>query len=182
MTALRYGDDLIYGDTIYLDALTEEDIKALYPKLNSPESRRRLAEFPIRPEAFEKIYTERKKANTSFVFAVRQREDDALIGICDLFAHNPPSATANCRAELIADAMQHLTETLTVLCRWGFMELNLYRIGAAVAAFDDEWLAALDALGFAQDGRIRDQFWRDDAYHDQVIRSLLVHEWEAQNA
>ncbi|UCM90917.1 GNAT family N-acetyltransferase [Streptomyces marincola] len=70
----------------------------------------------------------------------------------------------------------HGTDAVRVICRYGFDQMRLHSVALWVAAGNTRAIRAFEKVGFVQDGRHREAFRRDGAWHDLVLMSLLEHE------
>ena len=68
-------------------------------------------------------------------------------------------------------------DAVRVLLRFGFDGLGLHRISLGVFAFNTRALHVYRELGFTEEGRIRDHWFRDGAWHDDVRMAILAEEW-----
>lgn len=60
---------------------------------------------------------------------------------------------------------------------FAFRGLDLHKVCGQALAFNDASIGFHRALGFQQEGVLRDQVRIDGAYHDLIHFGLLVHEW-----
>jgi RimJ/RimL family protein N-acetyltransferase len=72
------------------------------------------------------------------------------------------------------------TDALLTLARFAFEEMNLNRIGLDVYAFNERAIASYAKAGFVEEGRRRQDIYKDGAYTDVVMMSLLREDWERQ--
>lgn len=68
-------------------------------------------------------------------------------------------------------------EALTGLLHYAFDELELNRITAEVFAFNKRAIKLFEKLGFKQEGKIRENVYKNGNYHDELIFGLLKKEW-----
>jgi RimJ/RimL family protein N-acetyltransferase len=59
----------------------------------------------------------------------------------------------------------------------GFNNLNLHRIELGVFDFNPRAIHVYEKLGFKREGVLRDYLFSDGAYHDQILMSILDHEY-----
>jgi RimJ/RimL family protein N-acetyltransferase len=71
------------------------------------------------------------------------------------------------------------TETTRLIVSYGFATLNLHRIALTVSALNHGGVKAYERAGFTTEGILRDASYRNGAYHDKIVMSILRHEWEA---
>ena len=68
------------------------------------------------------------------------------------------------------------TEAMGILCDFCFREMNLHRLKVTVFSFNEAALKCYEANGFVREGLLRQELWRDGAYHDVVILAKLAPE------
>lgn len=71
-------------------------------------------------------------------------------------------------------------EALSMLCRYGFEELNLHRIWAEVYE-GNESIHLYHKLGFKDEGLLRDAYFHNGKYGNSIMMSLLEDEWKDLN-
>lgn len=74
-----------------------------------------------------------------------------------------------------------MPEALRAVVRYGFEEMALNRVQATTHTENLRSQRVLEKLGFQREGILREFYCRDEIYNDQVLFSLLRHEWEAKN-
>ncbi|HYU25814.1 MAG TPA: GNAT family protein, partial [Thermoanaerobaculia bacterium] len=65
------------------------------------------------------------------------------------------------------------SDAIGTLVRFAFDEMNLRKLRINVFDYNDRAKHVLEARGFVQEGRLRDDFYRDGAFHDLVIYSIF---------
>jgi RimJ/RimL family protein N-acetyltransferase len=68
------------------------------------------------------------------------------------------------------------------MLRYGFHELNLYRLGLDVMGYNARAIHAYEKAGFQIEGRQRAAVLRDGQRHDRVFMGILREEWQARFA
>ena len=68
------------------------------------------------------------------------------------------------------------TDAVRVLCRFGFRELNLQRIGLGVYETNPRAIRAYRKVGFVEEGRRRRDHFIDGRYVDLILMGLLADE------
>lgn len=71
--------------------------------------------------------------------------------------------------------------TRRVIVDYAFREMGLHRIQLTVAPFNRAGIRAYEKAGFVEEGRHRDAVWHDGRWYDEVLMSLLDHEWAARH-
>jgi RimJ/RimL family protein N-acetyltransferase len=70
----------------------------------------------------------------------------------------------------------YATDAARALTAYGFDQLGLHRITAAVGPDNAASIAVLKRLGFTHEGRLRDHVFTNGAWRDSLLFSLLSHE------
>lgn len=141
---------------------------------------------PLSPFQIKKQYEEWEKdveKHTAFNFAVRLKADDRLIGFARLYRVEWAHATASVQIGLgdRNDRCQgYGTETLRMLLRYAFDELNLYRLSAATTEYNTGAIRFLERAGFVVEVRRRQAIQRDGRRWDAVMLGLLRDEWKRE--
>lgn len=63
---------------------------------------------------------------------------------------------------------------------YGFAQLRLHKLCGQALGFNERSIAFHKTLGFTEEGRLRDQHFDGNQFHDVVCFGLLKGEWEAQ--
>ena len=70
-------------------------------------------------------------------------------------------------------------DAMRTLMRFGFEEMNLYRIELTVDARNERAQACYRKCGFVEEVRLREDRYADGAYHDTLWMGILLEEWQA---
>lgn len=68
------------------------------------------------------------------------------------------------------------------LIDFGFAELGLHRISAAIGPDNAASIAVIKRLGFELEGCSCDRVWTNGAWRDSQLCSVLAHEWAVLRA
>ena len=77
--------------------------------------------------------------------------------------------------------MARIRQGQRVMLRYGFEELNLYRVQLDVFSYNDRAIKSYLKVGFVVEGRMRGMLLRDGQRWDFVYMSVLRDEWLAAN-
>lgn len=106
-------------------------------------------------------------------------DDDSLIGFARL-------GLAGVRAAKLgyAIAAEHwgcgyAYDAAKLLVDFGFRDLHLHRVSAAVGPDNVRSIAVVNRLGMTYEGRLRDHVFTNGDWRDSVLYSLLSTEWPA---
>ncbi len=136
---------------------------------------------PLSPGQIKKRYLENDKQKNSFHFAIRTRGDDRLIGYVSLrwvqWAHGVGKLSIG-----IADPRDrgqgYGTEVLSLILRYAFEELNLFRVHATVCEYNPRAIRWLERAGFIVEVRDRQAIVRGGRCWDRLHLGLLRNDWE----
>lgn len=122
-----------------------------------------------------------KDNGNEFEFAIRTLEDDKLIGDIGLeVAWNHQNAWMGIG---IGDpdyrSKGYGTDAVRLICRYGFLELGLWRIQLGVWGNNYRAIRAYEKAGFKHEVRQRMAAYRDGDRVDELTMGLLRSEWEA---
>lgn len=141
--------------------------------------------FPADSDEVLDEWLDAMKGDDEAVFAIQtslweHRDDEKIfIGTCGLYQINGVHRTAELRI-FIGNAGywgQGIgTEATRLLVGWGFNKLNLNCIWLGVNEHHEAAISVYEKVGFAQDGILRQRFWRDGRYHSLIQMSLLAEE------
>lgn len=71
----------------------------------------------------------------------------------------------------------YATDATQTMITFGFQDLGLHRISAAIDPTNTSSIAVVKRLGFQREGRIRDHVHTNGTWRDSLLYSLLSHEW-----
>lgn len=173
------------GSLVRLTALGTADAEVLVASQDSAVMRlldTRAAVPSTVARTREWIEREQKNPN-SFHFAIRRREDDALIGFCELDGIEWNNGACGLGIGLSDPANWGKgfgREAMELLLRFAFHELNLHRVGLTVFSYNERAIALYESLGFVREGTERERLHRDGKRYGMHTYGLLRREWQAQ--
>lgn len=136
---------------------------------------------PLSPAQVKKRYLEDDKQKNAFFFAVRTRSDDRLIGYVALSRVHWGHAVGTLSIA-IANSQDrdqgYGTEVLSLILRYAFDELNLFRVEAMVGEYNSRALEWLAGAGFVVEVRNRQAIVRGGRCWDRIEVGLLRSEWK----
>lgn len=129
-------------------------------------------------EELEKSLEEEKN---HFHFRIRAHGDDRLVGFAELMWITWTNSMGYVRLG-IGEAEDRRKgyggETLGLLLRYAFDELNLYRVSAIVPEYNLPALTLFKGFGFTEEVRRRQALERDSRRWDLLHFGLLSNEWK----
>ena len=129
---------------------------------------------------YEKLEKQIEEDKNLYHFMIRARADDRLIGKAVL--HRIEWTNGNGWVRLGIGAAEDRRkgfgrQSLQMLLRFAFAELNLFRLSAAVPEYNEGAIALLQKAGFVQEVCRRKALERDGDRWDLYIFGLLNEEW-----
>ncbi|NJN79305.1 MAG: GNAT family N-acetyltransferase [Anaerolineales bacterium] len=184
-TQLFEAKDVRFGP---IDHETHPDVESKWT--HDAEFMRLMELKPIRPlsaamvkKHYEAIEKEMEEDRNLYYFTIRAREDDRLIGKAVVEWIDWTNANGFIRLG-IGEAQDRRkgygSQALSMLLRFAFSELNLYRVTAVVPAYNENAIRLFQKFGFMEEVRRRKAIQRDTEFWDLVSFGLLNDEWREQ--
>jgi RimJ/RimL family protein N-acetyltransferase len=184
--AFGYGDAILAGERVRLRGVREDDLPALAKWEMDPGRMATLSNWVVPPSeaaAKERIAKWSANQQDDVSFAVETLGDPpVLAGNIGLWGARPKD---RCATLGIALGREHIgrgygTDAVRVIVGYGFREMGLHRIQLTVAPFNPAGIRAYEKAGFAEEGRLRESVLHDGRWYDEVLMSILDHEWAAR--
>jgi RimJ/RimL family protein N-acetyltransferase len=182
-------NDLFTGKLVRLAALNAEaDAEAFARWDMDSEYLRQLDSGPHLPNQAKKIREaiekQQNEDSTTVEFSVRALADDRLIGFVAFDGINWQHGDTFVAIGIGDPAYRgngYGTDAMQVMLRYGFVELDLYRIQLDAFSYNERAIKSYLKAGFVMEGRMRGMLLRDGRRWDFVYMSVLREEWRAQN-
>lgn len=171
------------GRLVRLRAYEPADVETLYRWYNDPDVRGHLQmRYPL-SRANEAAWVERNKTVSYDMFDLAvETLDGRLIGGVSLRTKGPELRCAELGISLGDKSVWgqgYGTDTMRLICRIGFEQLDLHRIELWVHAGNDRALHVYGKVGFTLEGTAREAFFRDGRRVDMHLMGLLAREFDA---
>ncbi len=180
--------DLFRGKLVRLVAPAEGDAAALARWSEDAGYLRALDSEYARPlsiqECARRLSSEHSDPN-KVEFHILTLDEDRLIGLVALHSiewNNGTALLAIGIGEPDYRGKGYGTDTLRLILRYAFDELNLYRVGLDVIANNARAIHAYQNAGFQTEGAIRGAVSRDGRRYDRLIMGILREEWQGHNS
>ncbi|HZS30770.1 MAG TPA: GNAT family protein [Gaiellaceae bacterium] len=165
--------------TVELAALRPEDSPVLFEWINDHDLVVLNAPFrPVSQAEHDAWFARVQERENGRIFAIR--EDDRLVGTCQLHSIHPVHRSAELQIRIGAAGARGRgvgTEALRQLLEHGFEQLHLHRIHLYVLADNERALRAYRRVGFREEGVLRDGACIDGRWVDLILMAVLDHEW-----
>jgi diamine N-acetyltransferase len=180
---LRKGKGIVVlkGEKVILRAVEREDLKRLH-ELERNVELVLLGDGQWQPEplaAFEKGFDKdlEREEKPSFVIEV----DGTVIGGCGLHHRQRRDGAAQFGIGIYDPdyvGKGYGRDAINTLLRWAFRIQNWRRIWLETLAVNERAIRSYKAVGFVEEGRLREQSFFDGRYIDVVQMGMLRSEWE----
>ena len=102
-----------------------------------------------------------------------------LVGVCGLTSIDLRHRTAEFSVLIHPEHQRkgYGEDALSCLLHYGFDHLNLHRIWGETFE-GNPGMRLYDKLGFKLEGRAREAYYKEGAYHDALVYGMLQHEWK----
>jgi RimJ/RimL family protein N-acetyltransferase len=186
--AFAYGDTILVGERVRLRGVRDEDLPAL-ARWEMDPGRMATLSHRVAPSseaaARERIAKWSANEGSGLGFAIETLDDPpVLVGHIGLWGAGPKD---RCASLGIGFGREHIgrgygTDAMRVIVDYGFRELGLHRIQLGVAPFNPAGIRAYQKAGFVEEGRRRESVLHDGRWYDEVLMSILDHEWAARRS
>ena len=186
--AFGYGDSILVGERVRLRGVQDDDLPTLAKWEMDPGRMATLSNWVAPPsEAAAKERIARWSANEkdNLGFAIEALDDPpVLVGNIGLWGARPKD---RCATLGIALGREYIgrgygTDAMRVIVGYAFREMGLHRIQLGVAPFNPAGIRAYEKAGFIEEGRLRESVLHDGHWYDEVLMSILDHEWVADRS
>jgi RimJ/RimL family protein N-acetyltransferase len=187
-SAFGYGDSILSGERVRLRGVRDDDLPVLAKWEMDPGRMATQSNWVIPPSeaaARERISGWSANQKDDVGFAIETLDDPpALIGNLGLWGVRPKD---RCATLGIALSREHIgrgygSDAMRVIVDYGFREMGLHRIQLSVAPFNPAGIRAYEKAGFVEEGRYRESVLHDGRWYDEVMMSILDHEWAARRS
>lgn len=184
-TQLFEAKDICFGP---IDHETHPEIES---KWTHDEEFMRLMEIkPVRPlspemvkKQYESIEKEMEEDKNLYYFAIQTRENNQFIGKAAIEWIDWINSNGFLRLGIGESEFRRLglgSQALSMLLRFAFDELNLYRVTAVVPAYNEGAIRLFQKFGFLEEVRRRKAIHRDNEFWDLISFGFLNSEWREQ--
>ena len=132
---------------------------------------------------YEKLEKQVEEDKNLYHFMIRAKEDDRLIGkaVIQWVEWTNGNAWVHLGIGSADDQRKgYGSQALSMLVRFAFAELNLFRLSARVPEYNQAAIALFRKFGFVEEVRRRQALDRDGRRWDLIVFGLLNSEWQNQ--
>jgi RimJ/RimL family protein N-acetyltransferase len=170
------------GRRITLREPRAADAASLFALLSTDDVSRFISPPPATVEGFERYisWCQRQRAVGQYLcFAIIRRGEDTPIGLVHVRALGPGFGTADWGFALGSEFWGSglFSEAAELVLDFAFDVLGTHRIEARAALCNGRGNGALRKIGAEREGILRQSFFRNGDYLDQVLWSILQEDW-----
>ncbi|HKT01328.1 MAG TPA: GNAT family protein [Rugosimonospora sp.] len=114
---------------------------------------------------------------TEYYLAVTILPDGELVGFVRLGLDGVRAAKLGYAVAADHWGRGYAGDAARVLVQFGFQDLGLHRISAAIGPNNEASIRVAKRLGMSYEGRIRDHVYTNGTWRDSLLYSVLEHEW-----
>jgi RimJ/RimL family protein N-acetyltransferase len=180
-TTIRYEHRMLRSEKVLLRARHDDDVAVLHADLHDDVAMRSRSDGRAwRPiPAGSSPFAPSPPGDDAAVFTVVRLADDAVAGEALLWGIDLHNRQAHVGISL-RPAMRGSglgTDTVRVLCRYGFGIRGLHRLRLETLAENTAMVTAAERVGFRREGTLRSNAWVDGGFLDEAIFGLLSGEF-----
>lgn len=177
---------------IYRAVDTKGDEAFFRTILEDPIARGNSDERILRPTKQADIDKQIKWASEDAVLGVviclpstAPQEAPTTVGLMQLFDDEEPEQKHHRKVELAIDIAQahqgkgYGSEAIRWALEWAFKTAGLHRVTVKCFGWNDGAKRLYERLGFTYEGRVREAFWVNGQWGDDLLYGMLEDEWRA---
>lgn len=174
---------MLEGKLIKLRALEEDDLPRLRDWRNNKDIRIMTREYRLLNMINQKKWfetTHKENPPSAIMFGILNKKSK-LIGVCGLTYIDWKNKHAEISCYIAQNNWQksnEVVDTLNVLMKYGFEELNLHRLWAEIFSIAEKNIELFVKMKFVNEGRLRQKLWRNGKWWDSFIFSKLSTEYQ----
>lgn len=174
----------IIGNRIMLREYRKEDLPFIRSWVNDREITDYLSDIFLYPHTLnvtEDFLNNMLEGNTNMKgFIIAHKDTEDYIGQIDLIKIDWVNRVGT--IGIVIGTKENLskgygTEAIRLLQEFAFNRLNLHKLDLEVRAYNQRAINCYKKCGFIEEGRIRENFYKDGEYTDTLFMGILKREW-----
>ena len=177
---MQISERLWQAESVCLTRIGDEDMNTVLAWYEDGEFMRLLDAATAYPKKPEDVRLWLRDSG-NYVFGIRTRVDGRLIGYAELNGilwNQGVAWLAIAIGEPGERNQGYGQETVRLLLRYAFGELNLRRVQLSVFSYNASAIQVYEKCGFQREGTYREFLFRDGEVHDMYLYGILRREWE----
>ena len=178
----------LLSQRLVLRETATHDVEAVFAMDSDPMAMRYWSALPMQSIAQAQDAVERARSyfpsRAALRWSITRPADDRMLGHASLFNFNAQSGRAEIGYGLarVHWGQGFMHEALTAVADYAFGPMGLRRLEADVDPRNEASLRAVERLGFAREGLLRERWQVGDEISDTVMLGLLARDWRARRA
>ena len=170
---------MLTGDRVVLRPFRPDDVEPIWRSRLDPLTWAQTTEAPYVPQPLAEYRARYEAPSTSDDAQFAVDVDGVLVGRAALFSVDPLARSGEVGVSLLHEhrGRGHGKDVMRVLLRFGFRTRNLHRVHLQTLARNEAALRCYRAVGFVEEGRLREHAWVEGAYDDVVLMAVLRRDW-----
>jgi RimJ/RimL family protein N-acetyltransferase len=173
---------MIYGEQTRLRRIEREDIPTFVCWFSDPEVREFiLINRPISIAEEERWFEAQLDDNSTEIFAIETTDGTHIgnIGLHDIDWLHRQAMLGIVIGEKTYWSQGYGSDAVRTMLRFAFETTNLHRVYLRVFEDNARGIRAYEKCGFKHEGRLREAVYRRGRYYDELVMSVLSHEFSA---
>jgi RimJ/RimL family protein N-acetyltransferase len=176
--------NLLEGERVKLTAIKDSDFNKIQNWFNDVYFLRNydmVAAIPKGNKETREALDYYLNSNEAYIFAIRSRESDEIIGVAGFDEIIWTNGTATVFIGIGSSELRGKgigKEALSLLLDFGFFELNFHKVQLDVISYNESAVRLYEGAGFVQEGTYREFIYRDGERYDMYLYGLLKNEWK----
>jgi RimJ/RimL family protein N-acetyltransferase len=179
---------MIIGDTVRLRGIDKEDLPLFVSWLNDPDVRRYLSLYTPLSNAQEVKWFEDLAnhclAEQPLMIEVQNEKGWKAVG--DISYINVDQQSRNAELGVFIGDKEFWgkgigTKAISLMLDYGFKTLNFHRVYLRVFAPNQRGVHCYEKIGFKHEGNMREAYFLDGEYVDDLFMSILKEEWRGKS-
>ena len=174
---------MLKGKRIRLREYKDDYIPKAKEFINDPEVCLNLnpqIPFPITLKEEEEWFEDQRKDDNTYNFAIVTLDEEKYIGGCGINDFDWKNSVVTVGI-FIGDKEYrdcgYGTEAMDILLDFIFNQINVNKVMLEVFSFNKRAINCYKKSGFIEEGRLRQNVFRDGKYHDEILMGLLREEY-----
>lgn len=178
---------MLTGKRILLRALEREDLKVIHKWQNDEDVMRLARSEPDHMISMEALTAEiekniRGEDQMTRRYGIEEKSSKKLIGWTSIRVNSWANRYTSADIGLAIGEKNYWrkgygTETVSLLLKESFEQMNLHRVGWWTYAENKGSIALAKKMGFKEEGRLRENAFFDDQFHDTIVFGLTKEEY-----
>lgn len=172
---------MLSGNKVILKEIDPENLEQLRKWRNDPKVRKYFRAYKDITKDMQHEWYKSIGNNSDLnhvYFQIVDNSNNKLAGVCGLHYVNWHIRSAEVSIFVAVGEGKGLgTEALTLICKYGFEEMNMHKIWAEIFDNNPASLHLFHKVGFVDEGILRDNHFSEGKYGNSYRLSMLKKEW-----